>query len=132
MRKLDILSFLTATFFVAAGISHFTEEEFFLKMMPDYLPWHLFLVHLSGVCEILCGLGLMWRKSRSLASYGTIALLVAVFPANINMLQNAHKFPEISESFLWIRLPIQVLAIYWIYLLGKWQRNQLTSLLKSR
>ena len=74
-----------ALFFVAVGVTHFTHPAFFLKIMPPALPAHLALVYLSGAFEILGGLGLLVPRTRRFAGWGLIALLIAVFPANLYM-----------------------------------------------
>jgi uncharacterized membrane protein len=74
--------------FVAVGVTHFTDPEPFLAIMPQALPWHLELVYLSGFFEIVGGLGLLFPTTQKRAAWGLLALLVAVFPANINMLVN--------------------------------------------
>ena len=83
-----ILKYLLAAFFVLAGLNHFIKPDFYLKIMPPYLPWHLLLVYLSGVVEIVLGLLLLLPKFTRAAAWGLIALLVAVFPANIHMAFN--------------------------------------------
>ncbi len=76
---------LLGLFFVAGGANHFRDPDFYVKIMPPYLPWHLELVYLSGVAEFLLGFLVLIPKCRSLAAWGLIALLIAVFPANIHM-----------------------------------------------
>lgn len=110
-----ILKYLLAIFFVLAGINHFVNSAFYLRIMPPYLPWHLFLVNLSGLCEIGWGLLLLVPKFENLAGWGLIALLVAVFPANIHMAVNSQLFPEFSPTLLWLRLPLQFVLIAWAY-----------------
>ena len=100
------------------GIRHFIDPDFFLAIMPDYLPLHLELVYLSGLAEIILGLLLLFKKTRSKAAIGIILLLIFVFPANIHLVQS-----ELSQSLLGvtkeqaiIRLPFQALFIliaYW-------------------
>ena len=80
-----ILKCVFAVFFVVAGINHFVNPAFFLKIMPPYLPWHLPLVYISGVLEIVLGGLLLWPSWSRLAAWGLIALLIAVFPANLHM-----------------------------------------------
>ncbi len=101
------------------GVMHFIDPSFFLQIMPPYLPFHLELVYLSGLAEILLGILLMIPHTRKKAAWGIIALLVAVYPANIYLAFNEEpqKALQIS-SFVasWVRLPIQfVLAgiAYW-------------------
>jgi uncharacterized membrane protein len=101
--------------FVAAGRLHFVRPDFYVKIMPPYLPWHLELVYLSGVAEILLGLLVLIPKCRWLGAWGLIALLVAVFPANIHMAMNPDSFPEIAPWLLWARLPLQFVMIAWAY-----------------
>lgn len=108
-----VMKYLLAVLFIAAGINHFANPEFYLKMMPPYLPWHLALVYISGVAEIALGALVFWPRFTELAGWGLIALLLAVFPANVYMAQNPHLFPDISATALLIRLPIQLLLIWW-------------------
>ncbi|CAN5590030.1 DoxX family protein [soil metagenome] len=110
-----ILKWLLGLGFIAAGINHFLNADFYLKIMPPYLPWHLFLVQLSGVFEIVFGVLLLIPKFSRLAAWGLIALLIAVFPANIYMAMNTELFPEISPAALYLRLPLQLAIIAWAY-----------------
>ena len=110
-----ILRYLLASFFVLAGLNHFINPHFYLNIMPPYLPWHLLLVHLSGVFEIVLGAALLIRRFTRPAAWGLIALLLAVFPANIHMAMNPELYPEYSPAALWIRLPLQIFLIAWAY-----------------
>ena len=83
-----IVLWFTALSFITVGVMHFTHEYIFLPMMPDFLPYHLELVWLSGGFEILGGLGILVPQTRRFSAWGLLALLVAVFPANINMALN--------------------------------------------
>jgi uncharacterized membrane protein len=105
---------LFAAIFITAGVLHFVRKDFFLKIMPPYLPWHLEIVYLSGVIEILLGCLLLFEPTRRLAAWGLIALLIAVFPANIHVFMNQH----IIDAPAWvhfIRLPIQGLLVLWAW-----------------
>ena len=97
--------------FIAVGILHFTSPEPFVSIMPAYLPWHLELVYLSGFFEILGGIGLMIPMTRRMAAWGLLALLVAVYPANINMLVNDIYLDDMPKErwLLWVRMPLQFL-----------------------
>lgn len=110
-----ILKCLLAVFFILAGLNHFRSQEFYVRMMPPYLPWHLFLVYLSGFVEIALGILLLIPRLQRLAAWGLIALLGAIFPANIHMAVHAELFPEFSSSMLWARLPMQAVLIAWSY-----------------
>ena len=106
---------LLAIAFISVGVTHFTNEEFFVSIMPPYLPWHLELVYISGVFEILGGAGLLVPRLRTVAGWGLIALMIAVFPANLHMAMNPDLFPDVSPAALNLRLPMQfvMIAIVW-------------------
>ena len=109
------LKLLLGLLFVGAGLNHFLSEAFYLRMMPAYLPAPRALVFLSGVAEV--GLGVLFlipRLTRA-SAWGLIALLVAVFPANVEMALNPDRFPEFSPALLWLRLPLQVVLIAWAH-----------------
>ena len=112
-----ILRTLLSLFFIAAGTLHFISPEAYMQMMPPYLPHPLFLVYLSGVCEIAGGVGVLVPRFRRLAGYGLIALLVAVFPANIHMALNHLPLAGMALPawLLWLRLPLQALLIAWVW-----------------
>jgi uncharacterized membrane protein len=104
-----------AVFYIAAGIYHFVQPTFYRRMMPSWLPWHLPLVYISGVCEILLGIFLFPELTRKSAAWGIIILLVAIFPANIQMMLN---FRRKKNPYLWItilRLPLQLVLIWWAW-----------------
>ncbi len=115
------LRILFAGLFVAAGVLHFTKTKSYLQIMPPYLPFPVELVYISGVFEILGGAGLLIPRYRRFAGYGLIALLIAVFPANIQMLvQNLQR--EGLTVFSWIlilRLPLQIALILLVNWLAK-------------
>jgi len=117
MRNIKgILKYLFATSFVLAGLNHFINTDFYLKIMPPYLPWHLPLVYLSGVVEMGLGALLLIPTWARVAAWGLIALLVAVFPANIHMAVNHDLYPNYSVTALWLRLPLQIVLMvcaYW-------------------
>lgn len=111
----EILKWFFALIFIAAGILHFSRSEVFLRIMPPALPFPLFLVYLSGVFEVALGIAVLIPKYTRLAAWGLIALLIAVYPANIYMAMNAGKFPDIDPLLIYLRLPLQFLLIAWAY-----------------
>lgn len=120
MRTLKLLlKYLFGFSFVCAGLYHFINPAFYQRMMPPYLPWHLFLVYLSGCFEVAFGLLLFVQKYTRFAAWSLIALLIAVFPANVHMALNPQLFPDISPVALWLRLPLQALFIAWAYWLTR-------------
>jgi uncharacterized membrane protein len=120
---------LQALSFVWVGISHFTHPETFLAIMPDYIPWHLELVYLSGAFEIAGGLGMLYAPTRRWAGYGLLALLVAVYPANIYMLTEEIYLAGMPHEkwLLWLRMPLQfVMAAVVIWVCELWPRKAST------
>jgi uncharacterized membrane protein len=107
--------FAIAAIFVFAGVGHFTDTDFFVSIVPPYLPWHLELVYVSGVFEILGGVGVLPIATRRAAGLGLVALLIAVFPANIHMALHPEQFEEMSRTALYIRLPIQFVVMAWVW-----------------
>jgi uncharacterized membrane protein len=99
---------------IGAGTMHFVRPEFYLKIMPPYLPWHLALVYLSGLFEIAFGALLLVPRFSHLAAWGIIALLIAVFPANIYLYQHQEILPAPPIVHL-LRLPLQAVFILWAY-----------------
>jgi len=102
-------------FFVAAGVNHFLNTSFYVGIMPPYLPWHLELVYVSGVAEAAIGALLLIQRWAAWAAWGLIALLVAVFPANVHMAMHSELYPSLPALALWLRLPVQGLLIAWAY-----------------
>lgn len=105
-----------ALFFLAAGTAHFVRPKPYLAIMPRWIPWPAALVAMSGAAEILGGLGICFRPTRTAAGWGLIALLVAVFPANLRAIATGlviggHAVPA---WMLWARLPFQLFFIAWV------------------
>lgn len=107
--------YLMGVLYVAAGINHFLNEPFYTKMMPAGLPYPVELVYISGVIEILLGIGLFFPFSRRISAIGIVLLLIAVFPANVNMALHYKDWSTGSPLPFYLRLPIQVLLIWWAY-----------------
>jgi uncharacterized membrane protein len=112
--------YLMIVFYVVAGINHFINTSQYIRIMPPWLPYPLALVYISGIGEIAFGLLLIPRVTRRPAAWLVIALLVAIFPANIQMALN---YWHGHDPQLWIsivRLPLQILLIAWAYIYTKW------------
>jgi uncharacterized membrane protein len=108
---------LLALIFVVAGTLHFVFPEVYEKIVPPYLPLHRELVYLSGALEVLGGLGLLPDRTRRAAGIGLVLLLIAVWPANLQMLLDARASEQPSwwVTLLWARLPLQVALILWVW-----------------
>ena len=115
--KLITIYFMSIAY-TYVGVRHFIDPDFFLAIMPNYLSMHLFFVYLTGLMEVVFGLLLAFRKTRKLASYGLIILLLIVFPANIHLVESelSQSILEVSKEQTIIRLPFQGLFLilaYW-------------------
>jgi uncharacterized membrane protein len=117
--KLTAAQAITGAAFMTTGIGHFVIDKFFIAIVPKSLPNPEALVAISGVAEFAGGVGVLIPKTRRLAGLGLIALLVAVFPANINMAINSDKFNKFPAWALWARLPLQFGMI-----VGVWRATQ--------
>nr|WP_199722353.1 DoxX family protein [Haloarcula sp. Atlit-7R] len=109
-----------STLYVVAGILHFVVPELYVQIVPPVLPAPLALVYLSGVAEIGVGFGLLVPQTRSYAAWATIALLVAIFPANVYMAVSMVTIEgtgggQPSVLVRWARLPLQGVLILWAY-----------------
>lgn len=104
-----------AVSFIAAGVTHFVAPAYYQAIIPSYLRHPAALVAVSGVAEVAGGLGLLIPRLRAAAGIGLIALLVAVFPANVEMLRlsRGRGVAGWVELLLWLRLPLQALLIWW-------------------
>lgn len=112
----EILKWLFGVLFVLAGANHFFNTEFYVSIMPPYLPWHTALVYISGAAEIILGVALLFRRVERLAAWGMIALIVAVTPVHIQMATHPELYPDYSPAALWARLLLQVVLaglVFW-------------------
>ncbi|MEP7145590.1 MAG: DoxX family membrane protein [bacterium] len=117
MKKLSL--YAMSMLYIAAGISHFINTAFYLTIIPFYLPFPRELIYLSGVCEIVFGLLLIPKITRRTAAWLIIILLIAIFPANIQMTMD---YFNKEDPLLWltiIRLPVQILLIWWAWTFTK-------------
>jgi uncharacterized membrane protein len=111
-----------ALFYVGAGISHFTQNAFFVEIVPPFLPTPWLVVFISGVAEIVLGVAVLVPATRRLAAWGIIALLIAVYPANINMALTNQQLRHAPSWMgqptllgLWMRLPMQFVLMAWAW-----------------
>jgi uncharacterized membrane protein len=120
---------LAAMLYIVAGSLHFIKTDAYVRIMPPYIPWHLAMVRISGVCEILGGLGLLIPRTRTAAAWGLIVLMIAVFPANIYMATNPIEAGAVSIApvLRWGRLPLQLLLIWWLVWLLSTRRRARTA-----
>ncbi len=101
--------------FMGGGITHFSNADFYVAIMPPYIGWQLAVVYISGVFEILGAIGILIPSLRQWAGNGLLLLVICVTPANVHMWLNPQLFPDVSEVFLSIRLVVQVLLLALIW-----------------
>ncbi|MBD3617147.1 MAG: DoxX family protein [Gracilimonas sp.] len=112
--------YLIGSLFILAGILHFIKPQVYSKIMPDYIPYHRAMVFISGVFEILGGIGFLVPALRIYAAWGLILLLIVVFPANIEMARKGYRKHGLT-LYTWLliaRLPLQFVLIWWVYWAG--------------
>jgi len=110
---------MAAIYFIA-GFNHFRNPRLYLKIIPPYFSHPKLLNGIAGVAEIILGILLCVPQTTSYAAWGIIALLVAVFPANFYMYQNKKAALGLPKWVRLIRLPLQLVLIYWAFLYTKY------------
>lgn len=121
----NISIYIMSSLYILVGIKHFSDSNFFLKIMPEYLNYHLELVYISGFFEILFGILLIFKKTRFFGAWGVFILLICVFPANIYLYNSeaAQIALDISKSQALMRLPFQIPLL----ILAYWHSNEKSS-----
>lgn len=107
--------FITGIGFAIAGSLHFVKPDAYARIVPPGFPLPRLLVAISGVAEIVGGIGLLVPWLRRAAGCGLILLLIAVFPANLYMALTPTRFSFVPPWLLWARLPLQVVIIVWVW-----------------
>lgn len=105
-----------SVFFIFVGVLHFLQTSFFESAVPPYVPHPTAMVVISGVFEILGGIGVLIPKLKKWGGIGLILLLAAVYPANVHMAMHSDLFPKIPPAVLWFRLTLQPLLMYAVWL----------------
>lgn len=107
--------YFMAAIYVFAGMMHFIKPKTYLRIMPRYLPRPELLVKLSGIAEIILGIGLCFSATKNLSIYGVIAMLIAFLLVHFYMLSGKKEGAGIPQWLLLLRLPIQLALMYWAY-----------------
>ena len=115
--KIKTLSIIIMTlFYTMAGTNHFINPDWYVRIVPPILPFKTAIVYISGILEIILGTLLIFPKTRFIASWGLILLLVAVYPANIYVALTNGEVMDTTPLIAWGRLPFQFVFIglaYW-------------------
>jgi uncharacterized membrane protein len=107
---------LLAAFFVGSGVNHFVMPRAYEEIVPPRLQDDAKrVVAVSGVAEIVGGLAVLSPRTRRLAGPGLIALLAAIFPANLYMARSPERFHKIPRWALYARLPLQPMMMWWAW-----------------
>jgi len=115
------LLYVMALGYVVAGLLHFVVPQLYVQIVPPFLPAPLALVYLSGLAEVVVGIGLLVPQTRRAAAWATIALLVAIFPANVYMATSGVVVAGLpgggdpSAVVRWGRVPLQGVLVLWAY-----------------
>lgn len=102
--------------YVVGGINHFWHSRFYTAIMPPHYDHPLALVQLSGAAEVLGGVGLLLPATRRMSAWGIVAMLLVYYDVHIYMVRHPERFPTVPEWALWVRLPLQLVLIYWAYI----------------
>lgn len=114
MKQISLV--LISVGFIAAGVLHFIRPELYARIIPPFLPFTMALVYISGVAEIVGGVGVLVPSLRAWAGFGLVALLIAVFPANLYMALAPERAGLGADPlWLWLRLPLQLVLIAWVW-----------------
>jgi len=108
--------YLMGAIYILAGLNHFRNPRMYVKIIPDYLPYPKLLNVLSGFAEIIGGILLCIPAYSSFGAWIIIAILIAVFPANLFMVTHKKASFGLPKWILWSRLPLQILLILWAYI----------------
>ncbi|WP_273567680.1 DoxX family protein [Maribacter halichondriae] len=107
--------YLMAAMYIFAGTMHFIKPKAYLRIIPRYLPKHKLLVALSGLAEIILGIGLCFSVTKDLSIYGIIAMLAVFLLVHFYMLKGERESAGIPQWILTLRIPLQFGLIYWAY-----------------
>lgn len=108
--------YLMALIYTVAGLNHFRSPKLYERIIPPYFPNPKLLNLISGFAEIVLGISLMIPMVSNYAAWGIIALLIAVFPTHVYMYQNEKAAMKLPKYVLLLRMPLQLVLIYWAYI----------------
>ena len=126
----NITIYVMSLLYIIVGIKHFVDVEYFVSIVPNYISWKKEAVFVSGFFEILLGILLLFHKTRKLAAWGIIMLLIAVFPANIYLYVSEipREILNISKIDALIRIPFQIPLI----IISYWHSEKISSKIFSK
>lgn len=134
MKKYKLITiYILGFLYIYVGISHFTNFEFFIIIMPEFIPYHLFFIYLTGFLEIIFGLMIFFKSSRFYGAWGIFFLLILVFPANIHLFMSSQvqEILSITKQDALIRLPFQIPLIILAYWHSKESNSRFFNILSA-
>ena len=108
--------YIMAAMYVLAGLIHFIKPKMYMRIMPNYLPNHKALVYLSGIAEIMLGIGLCFSVIKVVSIYGIITMLAVFLMVHFYMLSSEKASAGIPKWLLILRLPLQFFLMYWAFI----------------
>lgn len=108
--------YIMAVMYIVAGLMHFVKPKMYIRIMPRYLPSHKALVYVSGLAEILLGVGLCIPELKAFSIYGIIAMLAVFLLVHFYMLSGKKASAGIPKWLLILRLPLQIGLMYWAWI----------------
>jgi uncharacterized membrane protein len=116
-RRLSLLG--QSTVYLLSGANHFLHASFYLRIMPDHYSHPLLLVHVSGIAELIGGMGLLVSRTRRFSAAGIALMLLVFLDVHVFMIRHAEQFPDVPVSLLWARIPLQLVLIAWALLYAR-------------
>ena len=116
LKKVSTITLILG--YLAAGINHFRVPEFYIAIIPQYIPYPQFMNAAAGICEIIFGLGLAFKITRKYAAWGVILMLAVFLPVHISMITDTPfklGITTVSPLFAWLRLALQPVLIVWAW-----------------
>ncbi|MGV6829908.1 MAG: DoxX family protein [Flavobacteriales bacterium] len=108
--------YLLAILFLLAGFNHFRKPKLYQRVMPNYIPYKSSMVLLTGILEMIFGFMLITNESQHIGAWGIIILLILFIPVHLFMLQNEQASLKLPKWVLVLRLPLQLVIMYWAFL----------------
>ncbi|WP_405413625.1 MauE/DoxX family redox-associated membrane protein [Maribacter sp. Asnod1-A12] len=108
--------YVMGAIYIFAGVMHFIKPKIYLRIMPRYLPAHKALVLLSGLAEIVLGIGLFFKETKNFSIYGIIAMLAVFLLVHFYMLSSEKASAGFPKWILLLRLPLQFALMYWAFM----------------
>ncbi|MEO0535291.1 MAG: hypothetical protein AAF215_15645 [Cyanobacteria bacterium P01_A01_bin.123] len=109
-----------AALFIFTGISHFALAEGMVQMLPEWVPGRYPIIYITGIMEMILGLGFLWPSGRRMSGLLTLTFLIAVLPSNIYAALNSVDFGGNINGprYLFFRIPLQLFLLWWVWFMA--------------